>query len=146
MSYAQFSEMLTCGMNNEGAPCTIKCAEGTRNEECPYTDTIEEFRNVYKDTIKNTTKQLSDVRDMIDELINKKGSITKNDIKKLKDVEYQGIMNMQQNIPYMVDTWNKHLEKALVHVETDLEGFVTYSVAQLGLNSIQNFKKPELLP
>ncbi|MCK9544454.1 MAG: hypothetical protein M0R03_20740, partial [Novosphingobium sp.] len=106
LSYNQFVDAITSGMNTSGVPCTVEYVNGKRIEQI---DHIEDKKNVFKNEMINTQneygKRIEDILNKLDGNIGKrKVNEIKHDLEILKS-------HISSNTNFVVDSFNKTMEK-----------------------------------
>lgn len=138
MSYNQFAEMLTANMNTEGTPCTILYKNGKKIEAPIFENKRIQFEDEFK-------KDMVDLKEKMSKLVNNTENILKDSKpinKKDKELILKEIRALKQevekNIPFVVDQFNKQMDKTVIEAKSDIEGFYEIKIRDLGIQALQD--------
>ncbi len=147
MSFNQFAEAITSGMNTSGTPCTIAYVDGKKMEDYHFVNQRQEFKNDYKETMKDLTQEMMEsVRQATSILASSKPPN-----KKEKEVILAQLaklkMNLEQNLPYMNTIFNEAMNKTVVEAKSEIDGFYESKIRSIGIKAIEelNLTKPKML-
>ena len=147
MSYNQFAEMITAGMNTSGTPCTIQYTKdlGLIKPDV-FTPKRKEFENEFKEDMVQLAKSL-------DKLVEDSKAILTNKSKPLNSAERELILNqitklrqeISSNIPFVVSSFNEAIDKTVTEAKGEIEGFYEAKIRSLGIKSLQDaYSVPEI--
>ena len=145
MSYTQFAEMITAGMNTSGVPCTIKRLNGKGFESPPFINKRTQFQNEFTESMKEQASRLDNLQARIDELVEKKGAVSKKELHEVKDMVYKAHQDLNDNMPYMAKCWNEQLEKTTTEAKGEIEGFVEHKVHEIGVEHLRDLADVRML-
>lgn len=138
MSGVQYAEMIS-NPNTQGVPCTIRYradkgyirSKGidtvTQHAESETEKRVEELKQKARTTVTE-----------IDELLNKKGALKKEDKEKIKSLVSFFSRELVSNIPFYEDQVKKSIGKAKIEAMTDIEQRMAHIVSRTGLEVLRN--------
>ena len=145
MTYTQFAEMITTGMNASGTPCTITRHDGKPIERPPFVDKRQTFQNEFAKDMEKQAKLLDDLKAQVEALSEKKGTISKKEINQVKAKVTSAHQALKSNMPYVAKSWNEQLEKTMTEAKGAIEGFVESKVRQVGIDAMKEMANISLL-
>ena len=133
LSYNQFVDAITSGMNTSGVPCTVEYVNGKRIEQI---DHIEDKKNVFKNEMINTQneygKRIEDILNKLDGNIGKrKVNEIKHDLEILKS-------HISSNTNFVVDSFNKTMEKTVTEAKHTIANYIDSKINTLGIEAMKN--------
>lgn len=144
MSYNQFAEMLTVGMNTSGTPCTIQYAEGTKKEKPPFENKRQQFQEEFKDKMKEIESKLDNLLSYANEL-QSKSTVSKKDRSELIHQIKMAKQDIGSNLPFTESQFNKQIDKTIVEAKAEIEGFFETKIRDIGIEHLEEYiKKPQI--
>lgn len=141
MSEQQWATFLSSG-NSSGVPCTIN----TRSEETAalirvpkiepesaHDKTVDELRDCARNIVVDMQKELAG----LEVLVNKKGSVSKAALREKIKALSHAVMKTVSNIPFVVECHQEVLEKNVQAAKSEVEGYVTQKIYDLGLTELE---------
>jgi ElaB/YqjD/DUF883 family membrane-anchored ribosome-binding protein len=140
-SYAQLTELLFSINSGGGVPCTLRYVKGDDNLvsrprpdfESPFTQSTNDFNNAIQETL-GKAKEFAKESEA---LLNKKGSLTKKEIKHLNSLAAKIVQDIQMNIPYTAECVDEKMEKVTAQAKAEIESFTSFKLKQYGIDAIQ---------
>jgi len=137
MSYSQFAEAIMA-IDTQGVPTTIRRVEGKRMEECPGESQRELFEKEFKEKVLDVTQRLQEMKNVADNLLNKKGTMKVSEKKEIAHILHMMVMEVRSNLPFIQKSYNEAMDKTTHEAKTEIEAFMQHAVITLGL---EEFKK-----
>lgn len=123
MTHQQFVDMITTGMNASGTPCTIVGDQQYGRIVTPQ-DTDKTLREKIVDDFAVAMKRHGEFFDnaqkQVNELLNKKGSATKKELKELSRSIDVARSSITSHLPFIIDSFNEDIEKVATHVKNEV--------------------------
>ncbi len=136
MSYSQFAEAITSLNMGTGVPCTLQYLKGSdKIPPCHFSDKKKEFTNELTKQLTNTSQDLNDLIAEMDALFSKKNlnkSDKENIMSKMRIIQ----ANMNQNITFMFEQFQKQMDKTVVEAKGEVEAFVQNKIQQIATMAI----------
>jgi hypothetical protein len=137
MSYSQFAESIA-NMNTSGVPCTLMRVRGEKIEECPkQTNEISEIHNEFEEQASKIATMLDKCIKMTREQLNGSKPPTKKEREELLSELTQARMNIQSNMPFIIESFNENVHTIVDSAKAEVEGFVTQKITQYGIEGIR---------
>ena len=152
MSAAQFAELITTPNRGTGTPCTIVNVQGdpiwdTRFGNRPVPPIPKPFADKFKEEGKERTRRMTEAmnraKGITAEMLNGNANATKANLKVLQGELDRALTEINSNLPYVLESFEGHVEKRMQHAVTEFESYVGTSLKRMGLQSLQN-KMPTL--
>jgi len=138
MSYSQFAEAITSLNYGNGVPVTLKRLNGRLVEDCPHFDKRQEFEVEFEKDMLEIGRNLRKLTKQAEELLNSKKHPTKTD----RQAILNGIKSLRQeiesNIPFIQQSFNEQMDKTVLEVKGEVEGFVMHKIISTGIEGLQN--------
>ena len=133
LSFNQFVDAITSGMNTSGVPCTVKRFNGKGTEEIDYVDDKrEQFSGEMKDTQSEYQNKIDSILDMFDGNIGKKKT---NEIKRQLEVLKNHISS---NTNFVMESFDKAMEKSVTEAKHTVANYIDHKVHTLGIEGLKN--------
>lgn len=146
LSAAQFADLLTTMNVGDGVPCTIRFAEGRLMEDPPDEDLeTEKVRASFKKEAREFSSKLRGTVDEIRESFEKK-NVTKADRKEILEKLASCLMEVEENLPFILESFEESAEKVVGHAKAEIDAFATHTVMAAGLEALADGKFPKALP
>jgi hypothetical protein len=136
MTSNQFVEMLT-SMNTAGVPCTITRHDGKILRPPNFVNKRQQFESEFTVSCKKVGKNLDDLDEMIGNIV-KKGRTTKKDLKKLEKAAQQARMQIESNLPFVMQSWNEQMNKSAAEAKGEVEAYVEGKIREVGLEELRD--------
>lgn len=146
LSAAQFADLLTTMNVGLGTPCTIRWLDSKRIPNPPEDIKleVEKVRETFKSDMGRVAKDIHAKRKQVEEILSKK-SVTQADRKQVIDLFRTMAMNVESNIPFMLEQFEEASEKVVQHAKAEIDSFITSNVMAAGLRSLsENAGTPQL--
>lgn len=138
MSTSQFTQLITSMNMGDGVPCTILSTQGKRVEQAPEIETeFDRVRSSFGKKIKAISQKMEDHAAKIDSILNKK-TVSAADRKEIKGIFSNFILEIESNIPFILELFEESADKVVSHSKQEVEGFINQMVAITGIRSIKN--------
>ena len=133
LSFNQFVDAITSGMNTSGVPCTVKRFNGKGTEEIDYVDDKrEQFSGEMEDTQSEYQNKIDSILDMFDGNIGKKKT---NEIKRQLEVLKNHISS---NTNFVMESFDKAMEKSVTEAKHTVANYIDHKVHTLGIEGLKN--------
>ena len=137
MSAVQWAELITLSMNQgEGKPCTLVYTESDghiRPEE-----NQQNLRDNYLDDFKKDMRNVADIGDgmlsRLEELRNKKGSVTKKELTELTKMMESIQRELSSNIPFIHEQFKEKMDKVSLEAKGEVAHFIQRQIDAYGEN------------
>jgi hypothetical protein len=147
MTDSQFAEMITSPNQGQGVACTIERCIADKGELWlnhfggrPDPPEPEPYTQRYKDAMgerANTViEHIKKAKVMIDELTDGDTRPTKTNLKALQDALYMAEMNVEKNLPYVMNEMEEGIEKRMATAINEFESYVAFSLQSKGLEGL----------
>jgi len=145
MTQAQFAEMITSPNRGSGVPCTIERFTGDagqpwvnpRHGGRPQPPAPEHYTKKYKnamgDRVDSISVDIKQAQVLADQFMNGEIKPTKNNFKLLQDALRMAAMNLDQNLPYVMEEMEEGIEKRMATAVSEFESYVAFSLKAKGL-------------
>ncbi|MHA1348049.1 MAG: hypothetical protein ACTSO3_16730, partial [Candidatus Heimdallarchaeaceae archaeon] len=138
MSYTQFSEMLTSGMNSNGTPCTIVYADKKQIERPEFVDKRAMFQNEFEDEMKNLKNNMEALVADTKTILSAKKAPTKAE-KDLILNEIDSVTGTLTNqFTFLASQWNEQVDDTVKEAKAEIEGFLETKVRDLGVKALKS--------
>lgn len=146
MSYSQFAEAITSGMNTSGIPCTIREIRGEpKIDKLDFSNKRLEFEDEFEDALENLNQKLERLSRETEEILFQKKPLNKTEKEEIMNRIKMIEQDIHSNIPYMTKCFNETLDKTVVEAKSEIEGFYESKVRSLGIEALENLiPKPEI--
>ena len=147
MSYNQFAEAITAGMNTSGTPCTISYFNGEHIPIAVFQNKRKQFNNEFEHEMKILTEKMDKLTKNTEEILNKKGTISKGEKDLIKKQIDSLKMEINSNIPFLNTQFNRQIDKTVTEAKSEIEGFYESKVRSLGIDAVNaiGMKKPKMI-
>lgn len=138
LSPNQFSELLTTMNHGNGVPCTIQYVEGKRMESPPeHPSDVEKVREEFKERCEELDRTMNEFGQKIVSILGQK-SIKKAD--KDEIISHLRMLHREvgSNFPFVLKCFNESTEEIVKDAKSVVDAFVTSTIAQAGIKSIQD--------
>lgn len=147
MTDAQFAQMITSPNQGDGVACTIERSIADQAEPWlnsfggrPRPPEPEHYTQRYKDALgkraDRITENIKQAKDQIDSLVDGDIKPTKANLKELQDKLYMALMNVEQNLPYVMEEVTEGIEKKMAIAVSEFESYVAFSLQAKGLEHL----------
>jgi len=147
MSPSQFAELIT-NMNTSGVPCTIKYrhTEGFKKVDEPPSKPVEaeKVKTGFKEDIQALVKKIESTIAEANELMEGRKTPRKSDWNKLIGLLNRVQMEVESNMPFMVESFNDATEKIITTAKTEIDAFVTNVAQTTGLHELRKMSSAKL--
>jgi len=137
ISHAALAQLITNPGRGYGVPCTLRRVNGKQMEEPPDpTPITSKFQGDLKKTMASAMSTLEGLANQLREVTlpgNK--PLGKKELSTLLGGIRHAIMQVKDNIPYVEDSFNEHMEDEVNKAITELEGARGHMISQLGLEA-----------
>lgn len=147
MTEAQFAQMITQPNHGDGVPCTIHYSAGDKGEswlhpswgtrpEPPAPERFEaKFHQEASARAKIITDNLAQLEKALDSILSGETKANKGTLNDLKAKVSSARMQIEQNIPYVLEVAAEQLEKKISSAVVEFESYVAQSLQARGLGS-----------
>lgn len=147
MSPSQFAELIT-NMNTSGVPCTIKYrhTEGFKKIEDPPSKHVEaeKVKIGFKEDLEALVKTIKSSIAEANELMEGRKTPRKSDWNKLIGMLNRVQMEVESNMPFIVDSFNEATEKIVTTAKTEIDAFVTNVAQVTGIKALKEMSSAKL--
>lgn len=143
MSPTQFAEMITSGGQGGGTPVTISRRAGRSMEQCPFESKREVFRNEFKAKMENLSTETESIAESVETVLEKK-SLNNADKEFILSQIKTLTQNVQRNIPFVAEQFDRQLDKATTEAKGEIEAFFESKIHSLGLEAFSDEVKKYL--
>ncbi len=137
MSYNQFAEAITSGMNSSGTPVTIVSFNGERVEGCTFENKRKQIDKEFENYIKKIGNNIAETVRDAEELLS--GSKAPN--KSERELILNRISSLKQalnsNIPFIKKQFSEEVDKTIVEAKSEIEGFYEGKIRSLGVDAVK---------
>jgi hypothetical protein len=148
MTQAQFAEMITSPNRGGGTPCTIARFTGDDGEPWvhprhggrpsppdpePYT---QRYKSAMGERADKVVEFIAKAKSMIDELMDGKTKPTKATLGALQSALHMAKMNIESNLPYVMEEMEEGIEKRMATAINEFESYVAFSLQTKGLQHL----------
>lgn len=134
LSAAQFAELLTTMSTSPGVPCTIRHINGKTVEDPPEIETeTERIRSSFSSDLTRFVNRMQELRAEGEKLTEKLPEKSK---KALKHVFDGMIMQLESNLPFIADQFDKATDKMVSSAKAEIEAFMSHQIHAAGLAAI----------
>jgi hypothetical protein len=132
MTQAQFGQLISTFSKAEGTPVTISRFNGKMMAPPPWKSFQEKTHDDFKKEAGRLGNKISALGKTMNEILTKKGTVTKGDRKSLAGSVNQIIQELKQNIPFFQECFMESLEELVSHAKTEIAHSVEQANQQLG--------------
>ncbi len=148
MTHAQFAEMITSPNRGGGTPCTISRFTGDagqpwvhpRHGGRPSPPEREHYTKKYKNVVGERAETISThlkaAKEKADRLLNGDDKPTKASLKELAQALYMAQMNLDHNLPYVMEQMEEGIENRMATAIGEFENYVAFSLQAKGLEHL----------
>jgi hypothetical protein len=147
MTDSQFAQMITSPNQGDGVACTIDCFAGDDGQPWltnyggrPSPPQPEHYTKRYKDAMGKRADLISDglktAKEKADRLFSGEDKPTKANLKELSDSLRMAQMNLDQNLPYVMEEMEEGVEKRMAAAVSEFESYVAFSLQAKGLEDL----------
>ncbi len=137
MSAIQFAEAITTLNHGSGVPCTIRFADG---KEVPGFHDDDNLHQQIKEDLRDDTKEISaGLKTLETELVSAlaESGMSKVRQKRIMDVITRVRMNLDSNMPFVLEQYQEALDKTRAAAKADVDAFLLHVLNKLGVQSLQ---------
>lgn len=133
MSYQQFVDAITSGMNTNGVPCTITSFNGETIDPARF---VEDKKTIYVDEMIGTQSKYIERINSIIEMI--QGNIGKKKQEEL--IKELNILksHMNSNTKFVVDSFKTEMERVISEAKSSISGYIDNKIYSTGLDFLKN--------
>lgn len=148
MTQAQFAEMITSPNRASGVPCTIERFTGDNGQPWvhpkhggrPKPPAPEHYTKKYKNAMGERvdliSSRLKDAKEKADRLLSGEDKPTKANLKELSDALRMAQMNLDSNIPYVMEEMEEGIEKRMAAAVSEFDSYLAFSLQAKGLEHL----------
>jgi uncharacterized protein with von Willebrand factor type A (vWA) domain len=136
MSPMQFADAITALNVGDGVPCTIRYLERTAMEECPEETMRQQFEQEFKDSCHKATEAAGTLVERAQELLGQK-TLKVADRKELLEVLRKIQMDLESNLPFIGEQFNRAVDKVITDARSSVEAFFLQRTNELGIKCLQ---------
>ena len=148
MTQAQFAEMITSPNRGSGTPCTIERFTGDAGEPWfnsrhggrPEPPAPEHYTKKYKNAMGYradlVVKAIKDAKVAADAFVDGSEKVNKSTLKELQSRLQMALLNLEQNLPYVMNEMEEGIEKRMATAINEFESFVSFSLQAKGLENL----------
>jgi hypothetical protein len=125
LTHSQFSEMISNMNCGDGVPCTIKYANDKYMEKTPDRSKREEYVNEFSNDVDQLRNLLKEAMKEMDSLQSKNGA-TKADKSSVSAKIRKALQEVNCNMPFIKESFNKSLNRAVDDAKRNIEGHVMH--------------------
>lgn len=142
MTANQFSELITSLNIGCGVPCTLQYVDDKAIlQENSKAETKKEYTHrSFKERMKEFSGRFRGFQDKVKE-ITKKQVIAKKDKEEINNVVESLFTELNRNIPFFLECFQKHMDKVVVEAKMEVENTIMHKVTMLGLDSLHEQQK-----
>lgn len=143
MSYAQFAQAISSFGMYPGVPCTIRRTEkdGFIEERPTYKNKRKELDQELKDKMDEFTRLTNGAYTQAQSILNKKGSITKDDKKEILSI-IQQIAHAMPDTEYLYNCMSKEMDKTVLEAKNEIEAFAQHRIESIANATIAESSNP----
>ena len=148
MMQAQFAEMITSPNRGSGVPCTIERFTGDVGQ--PWADRhhggrpdppepehyTKKYKNVMGERASVVSDELKVAKEKTDRLLSGEDKPTKANLKTIAHALYMAQMNLDKNLPYVMEEMEEGIEKRMATAVSEFESYVAFSLQAKGLEHL----------
>jgi hypothetical protein len=132
LSEAQWATFVSSLNHGSGVPCTINHIKGEQIPELPFaTDRHKQIKEEAQDRMKVALEALSGLRASI-ESSKLSGKQQKEFLSQVDRVR----MNIAENLQFVADQFDEHVEKTIEHAKVEIGAYVTSTIARAGIKAM----------
>jgi hypothetical protein len=148
MTQAQFAEMITSPNRGDGVPCTIERCTGDSGQPWvhphhggrPSPPEPEYYTKKYKTVIGERVGYISDgiktAKEKADRLLSGDDKPTKANLNEIVKALHMAQLNLDQNLPYVMEEMEEGIEKRMSTAVSEFESFINFSLQKKGLEHL----------
>lgn len=142
MNHVQYAELIS-NPNTQGVPCTLKFTQ-----ECghikyePIETVVEHIESELEKRVAELKKSLKDLSKNVSAIVDKKGTLRKEDKERIKSLVASVSVEASSNIPFYEKCVTETLDKKKAEARSDIEANLLHTMNRIGLDLIKN---PEAL-
>jgi Spy/CpxP family protein refolding chaperone len=137
MSETQFARMLSSIGMGAGVPCTINRLQGTSMEAPPTNDQGAKLKDDMKASTEYVSALLKDMDEQLKALTEGK-TVSKKAVREVQDRMYHARMEIDQNMPFVLDQATEQLEGAVEEARANIDAYQKHRAMELGLGVVQD--------
>lgn len=133
LSEAQWATFVSSMSQGSGVQCTIACRHDmglVPTFELP--SKREMFDNEMKEKLRKTVTRFRETMDQIDSM-----GLPKSKAAALKEPFSRAIQEMEANVPFVAESFEKHMEKTVEKAKVEIHGYMNHTLHSIGLDAIQ---------
>ena len=142
MSSTQWAEFISTLNVGDGVPCTLTRLQGKRMQEPPFQSKAEMIQDEFSAKMRNFSVDLRKMIQESIELLKNKPTLTKGDRTSILDSINSMIQQIQSNIPFVGEQFQKQMERTVIEAKNEVEAFIDNKVYSTGIKALNN---PEVL-
>lgn len=134
MSYSQWLDAITSGMNTQGVPVTLKYANGSR---IPQIDHVEDKVNTFRKGVLSRSNKAVDALNNLQSVLSQ-SKLSKKEKEELR-IAIACIKNdITVNTEFVKTLFDEHVEKQVSQAKHEVANYIESKVRSLGLQAIEN--------
>ena len=142
MSYSQFAEMITTGMNTQGTPCTIRHRDGKKVERCEFTNKRQQFQEEFSDKMEDLKGRINTLVEDSRKLLSGAKAPNKSERELILGEIDSAVGMLTDHFTFLDKQWNRQLEKTTMEAKAEIEGFYETKIRDLGVTALENMSVP----
>lgn len=133
MSYNQFVDAITSGMNTQGVPCTIR---RIGKDSIPQVPHVEDKTKLFSQDMQDMYKEF---QISIDSILNQlDGNIGKKKLAEIK-IKLESLkMNISSNTNFVMDTFTESMNDTVKEAKQSIASYVEHRVNSLGIEALRD--------
>jgi len=142
LSEVQFARLIS-SMNTDGVPCTLNYYTDPKTGKFIAPKLPEKHaadKETYVDDVKNRAKAtatgVNDALAQVETLLKTPGSIRKGDLENIRELLYHANMQLDANLPYVVESAEEAIETASESAKGEIEAHAAFVLDRLGREAL----------
>lgn len=146
MSQSQFADAITSFNRGDGVPCTILFTERDGNiPACNFVNKVDQFSEEFSDQLNGVQQKLDECIQEVNEIFQKKKTLTKAEKEKIMDVLHSARNNVGCNAKYAYHCFNEQMDKTVKEAKGEIESFMQNKIQTFAAKAISEQNKTDLL-
>jgi hypothetical protein len=142
MSESQWATFVSSFNLGSGVPCTVQRRDGKGVPSIPLRDSGQEYSKEANAALVQAVKELQESRDRVAENV---AGLPKKKQAEVLDGLDQAIRKLTDNLPFVVDSFSKFMEKRTEKAKVEVNAFINTSIQRAGLQALGVDTTPPLL-
>lgn len=133
LSYNQFVDAITAGMNTQGVPCTLKYYN---REKIPQIAHVTDNKQVFKQEMSETQKEYLNKIDAISDLL--EGTIGKRKVEDIKHALHTLKMHINGNTNFVMKQFDEAMDRTVNEAKHSIANYIDNKIHSVGLEALRN--------